>query len=90
MVAEHVAHELHTKILGIIKPAEFESFDRRCEYMKTTATQGGLVELDAACALYNLQVVVCVKAKNHFVVMGREGRRTATLDYDDGFWDLLS
>eukprot|EP00975_Prorocentrum_lima_P028123 5909559-Prorocentrum_lima.AAC.1 len=58
--------------------------------MKTTATQGGLVELDAACGLYNLQVVVCVKAKNHFVVVGREGRRTATLDYDEGFWDLLS
>eukprot|EP00975_Prorocentrum_lima_P008299 1771901-Prorocentrum_lima.AAC.1 len=63
MVAEHVAQELNTTILGIggdtrlarIKPAEFESFMQRCEYMKTTATRGGLVELDAACGLYNLQ-----------------------------------
>eukprot|EP00975_Prorocentrum_lima_P025833 5435279-Prorocentrum_lima.AAC.1 len=58
--------------------------------MQNTATQGGLVELEAACARYNLQVIVCVNAKNHFVVMGREGRRTATLNYDSGFWDLLS
>eukprot|EP00975_Prorocentrum_lima_P068659 12921919-Prorocentrum_lima.AAC.1 len=63
---------------------------QRSEHMKTTATQGGLLELDAACGLYNLQVVVCVKAKNHFVVVGRDGRRTATFDYDEGFWDLLS
>eukprot|EP00975_Prorocentrum_lima_P039345 8270009-Prorocentrum_lima.AAC.1 len=67
-----------------------DSFMRRSEHMRSTATQGGLLELNAACEVYRIQAVVCVKAKNHFIVLGQEGRRTATFDYDDGFWDLLS
>eukprot|EP00975_Prorocentrum_lima_P051033 10690785-Prorocentrum_lima.AAC.1 len=96
-VSEHIYHELCRTMGGIgesiqrihNQPAEFESFMQRAEHMRITATQGGLLELNAACEAYHMQAVVCVRAKDHFVVLGKEGRRTATLDYDDGFWELL-
>eukprot|EP00975_Prorocentrum_lima_P053838 11297269-Prorocentrum_lima.AAC.1 len=57
--------------------------------MRITATQGGLRELSAACTAYCMQAVVCVRAEDRFIVIGQEGRRTATFLYEDGFWDLL-
>eukprot|EP00975_Prorocentrum_lima_P009219 1963215-Prorocentrum_lima.AAC.1 len=58
--------------------------------MRVSATNGGLLEWNAACAAYCIQVVVCARAEDKFIVLGKEGRRTATLVYEDGFWDLLN
>eukprot|EP00975_Prorocentrum_lima_P003517 768838-Prorocentrum_lima.AAC.1 len=62
---------------------------QRAERMRVTATNGGLLELNAVCATYYIQVVICAKAKDNFLVLGQEGRWTVTLDYDNGFWELL-
>eukprot|EP00975_Prorocentrum_lima_P048641 10176743-Prorocentrum_lima.AAC.1 len=35
-----------------------EAFWRYAEHMRTTATQGGLLELSAACTVYCMQAVV--------------------------------
>eukprot|EP00975_Prorocentrum_lima_P013367 2837541-Prorocentrum_lima.AAC.1 len=65
------------------------TFWQYAEHMRTTAIEGGLLELRAACTEYCMQAVVCARAEDRFIVIGQEGRGTATFLYEDGFWDLL-
>eukprot|EP00975_Prorocentrum_lima_P008800 1877310-Prorocentrum_lima.AAC.1 len=55
-----------------------EAFLRNAEHIRIHATNGGLVELNAACATDCMQAVVCARAEDKFIVLGKEGRRTAT------------
>eukprot|EP00975_Prorocentrum_lima_P014933 3167692-Prorocentrum_lima.AAC.1 len=72
MVSEHIYQELcradwareasnqqsHTQTTA------YDTLMQRAEHMRVTATNGGLLELNAACATYYIQVVICAKAKD--------------------------
>eukprot|EP00975_Prorocentrum_lima_P000454 86386-Prorocentrum_lima.AAC.1 len=48
-----------------------------------------LLEVSAICTAYELQAVVCAQAHNRFVIVGKEGRTTITLSFEDLYWDLI-
>eukprot|EP00975_Prorocentrum_lima_P048674 10184458-Prorocentrum_lima.AAC.1 len=72
MVSEHICQELRrsewargaSEQQSQTTTNAQEIFMQRAEQMRITATNGGLLELNAACAAYCIQVVVCAKAKD--------------------------
>eukprot|EP00975_Prorocentrum_lima_P039613 8322903-Prorocentrum_lima.AAC.1 len=57
----------------------YEALLQSAEYIRVYAANGGLTEINAVCEAYCIQVVVCARAEDKFIVLGKEGRRTATL-----------
>eukprot|EP00975_Prorocentrum_lima_P026845 5642185-Prorocentrum_lima.AAC.1 len=50
-------------------------FDQYIEDVAGRASQGGLLELSAACSAFRLQALVYDQAQGHYIIMGTKDRR---------------
>eukprot|EP00975_Prorocentrum_lima_P058320 12240026-Prorocentrum_lima.AAC.1 len=98
MVGDHILRELcaHDRLFreqweDLHGSEHFaRSYTASALYTCKEATGGGIFEISAACHAYFLQVIICVRQVDRFIVVGAEGRRTLTLSYDRGQWDLIA
>eukprot|EP00975_Prorocentrum_lima_P058690 12308818-Prorocentrum_lima.AAC.1 len=53
------------------------------------ASQGGLLELSAACSAFRLQALVYDAERDQYIIVGKKDRQVMPLCYHDYHWSLI-
>eukprot|EP00975_Prorocentrum_lima_P013789 2931224-Prorocentrum_lima.AAC.1 len=64
-------------------------FDSYIDDVADRASQGGLLELSAACSAFRLQALVYDQAREQYIIMGTKDRIVIPLCFHDFHWSLI-